>query len=503
MKVRCIGSTAGLLGLLFAQGAVGDDFDDFLIPEHRLLNWSASLGVNGARSVQSQSLGEQRGRFFTGGTSSTMNWLSDSDPAQTTASASLGAAGAGLWSSFRSTPFVGALATETDASRNGGQSWNAFFEHRRYPWAKPWGLGLTVSGSGFYEQRWVHQHNENVSSFPPPETRTTSALSSVFWTSSHAISTNLSAGYGRVRDATAIYDEYVLERRLRESGALSRELSREARRKLASLLFVKDAYSFVRERSAKRLWKRVEEILREDGAIGENGLDAYSILRAGEPDARGGLNKDDLPRSPVARLSGFRVEGVASDRHSRDNRRTDSETFYQYFLDDSLVFASLFQSHFHVDDVTDDLLLGIQGEIHRPLGVPWQLDADVRFLVPVRNDRDGFTLDAGGDVHWLLADRWHLMASVDGRRSLLRNDAKTVVREDRWVWSYGLGADWYVEDRWSLRLQLFESQARVESPFFNETYFRSAQVQVALAYRILGAFEAPGSIPRETLATPR
>ncbi len=88
------------------------------------------------------------------------------------------------------------------------------------------------------------------------------------------LSGSISVGVGRVRDATSVYQTQVLEQRLLRTGALKRRLSRDAIRQLAKLFSMQGDFGLVHDYPGKHFWREVERILRENGSLAGESLDA-------------------------------------------------------------------------------------------------------------------------------------------------------------------------------------------------------------------------------------
>jgi hypothetical protein len=101
------------------------------------------------------------------------------------------------------------------------EAWQALFDHRHYPWAIPIGFSGTAFGSGDYNQVWSEESTRSTQMFVPPVIVDEASSSTEIWTYRTVLGVDIGAGFGRVRDATAIYDAQVLEHRLREIGALA------------------------------------------------------------------------------------------------------------------------------------------------------------------------------------------------------------------------------------------------------------------------------------------
>src|SRR5262249_49937216 len=130
------------------------------------------------------------------------------------------------------------------------------------------------------------------------------------------LSLDASASWGRVRDATPVYQVEVLEERLRETGTLHQPLSRHAREQLAALYTVEGDVAFAHQRPTKYFWRELERILREDGVLDPGGLDAYAVQRLLEPIT--------ITGAIVARTAGYTVgpvfHAVTTQFHSAEEQ---------------------------------------------------------------------------------------------------------------------------------------------------------------------------------------
>ncbi|HET9325727.1 MAG TPA: hypothetical protein VFQ05_03045 [Candidatus Eisenbacteria bacterium] len=475
--------------------AAADDFDDFRIPAHDLIDWRVQLGLDGSQVFQSIPVRNASDRSLAGRAGTGFVWLSDSDPMMSQVSLLVTAAGLGRWTHQETFGF-GYLDGE---DRRGVEDWNASFTHRRYP-GRAIGIELSVFGSGSYRQQWSGLRQDVRQVIGGSSIRDVGRASAEQWDYATAVSTRLMIGVGHVRDASSIYEARVLEERLLETGGLTRSLSPAARQKLAALLTTRFQYEFFRERPARAIWDRIEDILREDGVLADGGLTPDAVLRAGEPHTRGGLMPDVVPRSPVLRRVGGFVGPSLLDQHASYVTRIDASSFTQTSVDDSLWTPVTGSSSYQQDATNDETFLGMRGEYYRPLGMSWQADVSGEALFPTRSGVDGTLGSASGRLSWMLADHWEASGFLNYNRFLLQNDVDTV--DDRWSWLYGVSATWYVQDRLQLTILASEQQSnrKLSSGFMiGDQYVRAGAVSLALTYRILGGFGAPGLIPREAL----
>lgn len=491
-------SVAPLLLGLVSIPAAADEFTEYRIPPHRRLDWNATVQVDGNRSISGDASNEIRSHDGRGSAGTFLDWLADSDPVRTRARVSAIAQGRGSWYSTanRGPSFI---ASSDHELRDLGERIQVQLQHRRYPWAAPLGLELQALATGQYEQFWTDEHAQILQSGGGSLLRDESHSTVENWLYVNGIDTRLAVGWGRVRDATAVYEADVLESRLRETGALTRPLSTASRHRLVALLAIRDSYESHRERPARTLWKEVEEILTEDGALREGGLDARSVLRAGENHDFSGVTGDVLPRSPFPRSVGFFVGPLLSDTHQHVLVRRDGSQLQQSFTDGVLVGSSRSEFHSRFDLPRDEVYVGAQAEIERPLGMRWQASASSQVQTPVRSNRDGVLVSDFARLAYMVADRWVASAEVFHTRSLLTKDSHGVVFDDRWLVDYGVSASYYLEDHLALSLFLRENQGHDTLSGSGGAFQRFGSVLLAMTYRIMGRFDAPGVIPAETL----
>jgi hypothetical protein len=495
------------LTLLGAHGAHADEFSDFRIPKNEALLWSLRLDASGNRIDANDPNRASRTGQLGGTVSSDFEWLSDSEPSFTTVLGRLSLAG-DRFSADQSQIIEQPVAIseiDEDHQTHTAESWSVIFEHRRYPSVPPLFLTVHALAFGAYGQTWVSDRTDATAHPAGPTQQTITERNDSATNYSHRVSAGAGFGIGRVRNPTGIYEAQVLEQRLRETGALTRDLSPEARRRLANVMYVRRPFDFTTDRPGKEVWQEIERILSDDGALAERGLDPYSVLRAEEPHfGTGDLLRDGVPVSPVLRQTGALVSlflDVTSDYAAAN---VDFHTFTQQVVDDSVVGESRFSQDLHADDSRDQVLLSLEGQYHRPVGPHWQLDGFTRVSLPLQKDDSSFQWRTDLSATWLVADRWIGSAFLsqdwfDADRigdSLLGN---------RTTWEYGAGVSYYIEDSLLLTLaakalqQDFERFEAPPSPS-SSSFRRSQSVSLGLTYFFAGWFAAPGMYPA---ATPR
>jgi len=479
--------------LFIPSFAFAQDFSGFRIPDHHVTSWTGTLTSDASHSASNGFLGTSRSGFLAGALSTSGFWLHDSDPRMTFVSVQMSAdGGRSHGEEFFQSPSI--QTTERKASeRRTSELWQVRVDDRRYPWAAPLGFELVAGFTGSYRQDWASDRIESGLTDLAGTHETVGETSREEWRYAHAAFGSLAIGYGRVRDATSVYDAWVLEHRLRESGALARPLSPEARHKLSQLLAVRDDYGSILERPARSIWLEVERLLREDGALSTAGLTPYAVQRAGETSFGKGSTFEGLPRSPVARTIGTFAGPSVVTRHDRNVTRSDVEIFLQSTDNGIPNPPSRTRGSARVDDSFDEVLVGGQIEHHRPLDARLQADVQSSVLFPVRSGTDGLLLASSADLVAIVTDRWLASAGVNHQRSLRQEGDLT--REDYWAVMYGVGLLWYLEDHLALRLSADARQASSGS-----SYGRDERVSLGLTYRFLGTLVAPGLV--QPIATP-
>ena len=481
---RALPTLALYLSLLTPFTAFADEFSDFRIPPHSVTSWQAGFAVQGNRASTGYPTFSDRLRQIRGESSTDWSWFHDSEPFTTSFAFNGFAADLRDWRS-QSSGSVPGFYDQTNRRRD-----DAFerllvqAEHRHHPWASAIGFRLRSTAVAFYGQSWDREHRETLQDLGNLVwTRTVSA--SETWRYTYDVSGEVMVGVGRVRDATGVYTARVLEDRLRQSGALARPLSREARQRLVDLMTVRFAYSAVHDRPGKDLWREVEAILVTDGALSEQGLDPRSVLRASEPHYLGAGLGDGLPSSPVTRLRGAFGGPLFTARHNRSLLRSDDEMLFTSTVNGVPQPPNASVSHLDFDLPFDEYMAGAGGEYHRPIGQRWQADLGGQVLAPVRSEDDGFLVSTEGHLAWLVADRWLAQASVQQFREIRETNNLTV--RDDWWWSYGVGLVYYFEDRFAVQLAASEQQSDQSS-----VNYRFSNISLGVTYRLMGRFRAPG-----------
>ena len=480
--MRVAAPLAVLCLVLLTPAAQADPFSEFRIPDHSWRAGDLTFASAGAWATVGVAGTETRLSAFQSLLQPQVQFARDSDPLRWLVAGSL-LGQAGTQDTRQSRDLPGSIIRGDDHLQFSTEEWQVNGQLLSYPWKTPVGLQLTTRVTGENSQDWRRDFARLVSNTSVPVQRTEQATRQDQQAYDYTAQLDLSAGLGRVRDATVVQDIHVLEERLHETGALARPLSPQAREKLAALFYIRPDFSDPHERPERYFWREVERILREDGALGEPGLDPYSVMRA-----------DEGYFARIARPCGWFVGPVVSGQHVHQGTRLDQSASAYLFLDDSLALGQQFRSS--VDDVTsfDEVDLGGAAEFHRPLGWRWQLDLRTRLTASVRPGDQALHTASAGFLTWSVADRWIAEASLAHTRDYLKRRGELQREEDVWLFDAALQIGWYVEDHTRLSAGIEHTQQRVPFSGAGREFLRLTSFSVSLDYRFLGRLDAPGLI---------
>jgi hypothetical protein len=454
--------------LLLPRPARADDpFAEYRIPDHSWTSGSASLSTTANQGIQ-QFSGRYESHELNGSGSVYVERGYDSDPLYWWLSTSVGGRAAVRSVSYRPYPEYDRQDHIADAL----EQWYVSGATRFYPGPGPLGFLASATLSAYYDQSWSRADLYRDAGLGWRDQQRDFDRSDY-----HALNLTARVGpvWGRVRDATPVYSVHVLEQRLIEAGALAGPLTAKARERLAAVIAAGNEIGAAHERPGRFLWREVERVLREEGAIGEGGLGAYATLRASEY---------TQPRGRFQRQRGRLFGPVLTARAGSSVTRGQSESEWRVFVADTLYLddRTVVQVPVYRSTV-DQYWAGVQGECHQPLGWSWQLDLSGAVEAETRVGQHGYRCESAATLGWDIADRWAAQAGW----SQERNNARPDVLEPAWVAQAGVSLAWFVEDRTSLSLSVNEMQER-----WSDTFYRQRQATIGLAYRFLGSFSAPG-----------
>ncbi len=493
--------------LAFAvSSARADEFSDFRIPKHSLRSGAFDLSGTANRFRDS---GTQLGDASWSDEYSSsaiagldVSWLLDSDPKLMSLRALVRGGGGRSGSKGEN-----ATSSPLGVFRGNGSGANwrtneeAFlsFDGREYPWPIAVGFTAHSRAEGIWLNDWESTNrSESIASpFSYEEQRSGDARSNQ--QTVYSLEGGVGFGVGRVRDATGVYRARILEHRLEARGVLAHALSAAAASRLAQLFYVESDYK-IHDRGAKYFWGQVEAILRDDGALARSGLDASTALRLLEPEGVPASLKNTtqaIPR-PVGWYVGVRLDG--GHVHSTMQREMHQVTVV---VQDTLPpqRTDVFDRE-KFDGEHDIIYVGPAFELHRPIGLRWQLDGSMlaQSALPNQQFDHALRVSTTASLSWLISDRWLWQSSIRQLRSYVTPPSRPLGREDRWSVGYGTGVRYFFEDFLSADLSVDELQVSRRTPEVSG-FTRSGQIQLGLTYHVFGAHEAQGLIAPDRLGS--
>lgn len=290
-------------------------------------------------------------------------------------------------------------------------------------------------------------------------------------------------GWGRVRNASAVYEAYILESRLQEMGRLSGELSQETRQKLAELLYQRSAYDKRNQRSARFFWRDVEAILKSDAAMtGE--LDAFALYR---------INETVSP-STMARWSGWRFSMNIFGFHQNEIYKSHSESF-RHVETDSSTTDSTFSGSNSYRDHWEEMLFGPRLEVNVPLTWNVQLTGDTRLEHRVDPADDGFFWTTLLNGQYAVHDQWKISYTFLHERWI--NDPKERSMHNGQMWNLYHSATlaYYVEDNIEASITMSHYQSRAWDFVPDSGYPHYQRHSMTYAFRIGLSYIFSGNSP--------
>jgi hypothetical protein len=428
----------------------GFDFSGYRIPAQNWRSWFVNGAASGFSNTTSDFLASARFRTATGGVTTGLETGHDSDPLFYDARVNLNATGAGTF--LNSSANDGADG-RSFSDHNWSQRWVVDGSLRAYPWEPPIGFTASALASGSYAQDWQHQDlTSNGVSFP------TEQSSRVY---EYQVLGQVGAGVGRVRDAGNVYRAWLFERRLVRDGTLLRPLSPGARARLADLFTTEGGYAFAHQFPDKAFWSEVEKLLHEDGVLPDSGMAAYGLMHAMDPMV-GGATYD-------ARRIGWFVGPTLQGTHLHQLNDQSLNGFSN-----------------RLEASSDQVLAGVTGEYHRPIGIGWQIDLFANAWADVKGVRRGEMVLTGASVRYRFAERWLATLFGNTQRVLAREENP----EDFWFVTVQSGVEYQLEDHWRLSLALRQDQYHQQA---NDYYYRQQMASLGVTWS-WGRFDAPGLI---------
>ena len=452
--------------------ATDSGYRDFRIPDHRWWQWTA--GVLGSASHFDQTSDPDRSfrsGIFRGQLATAASGGHETDPWVQSWTADLRFSGLrNHQENFERYPSLEVTGDITDRFLFEGLG--ASYAIRAYPWGAP--LALAAGTRHRFDLSQEFASSEVLRRSPGMVQQDLSSFSLGAW--NYRADLSLGTGVGRVRDATPVHEAHVLEDRLLQTGALSRELSRPARERLASLFATRGRFVFAHGRPDKYFWEEIERILAEDGALAKGSIPLYDAHRILEPLTIVGR---------VLRPAGWFVGPAVVLTSQQVHASQEVAQSFAVYQADTLLFASGMQttsSSYHRDDRVQTAILA---EYHHPAGHRWQYDAShtTRFGesgVPMVS----FT---NASVAWIVTDRWLVSGFLS--HGLEWNGHGTERGVEQWNFTTGVDVSYFLEDSWAFSVSAREAQSHEKT-----TFRRGGDVLFSITRVISGLFEAPGLV---------
>jgi len=475
------------VALAIPSVVLASEFSDFRIPEHRWQTLSVSFDASGSRYRENGYSPVRASRELQGSSGTVATWARDGDKRSYILSLDGAVSGNRR---FRSEEYSfvslqdSTHARDETESRNVSERWGLTAELRHFPWRAPFGALIRGRWNADYGQLWESQKSRRDRIDTLGFRRSENSRRDELWVYRNSLEADVSLGHGRVRDASGVQWARVLEARLLQIGAIRAPLSRGAKEKIAALFYLRPSLWTAHERPDRFFWREVERVLREDGVVDDQHLDAFAWLRAAEPY---GVS---AAQASFSRPSGHYLGALATfERQPVIGRQTSSFEDVS-FSNDTLVarYAGEYSRRAHVSP--EAVMVGAEAELHLPAGPRWQIDASGR--VVGQNHKFPRTADVNSSAaaSYLVADRWAITGSVFQARHIRRAGPFQVYASEGWSVAYSIGAAFFVEDRLLLRLSASENQDR----YSQRDYRRESRFSLGLTYRFIGALQAPGLI---------
>ncbi len=488
--MRSLAALCGLV-LLLPSLCMADPFNEFRIPEHSWQSGTASFAMNANRSTHSFAGGHRSD--YEGSNGSLVGDFQfqrgfDSDRRSTRWAIW---ASEGLQLSSSRYTFIGPILPYPEEGagwlRRPMQQIFLSGSTRTYPGLSQFGVELGLDGSGYWSEDV--RRSDLRTGGPLPSNRNENRTDTQTNRYEYSAAASATLGHGVVRLASMVEDVHVLESRLEQSAVLTRPLSTDTRAKLAQLLVISGDLRNVHERPSRFFWREVERLLREDGALADGKLDAYSQLHLLESYRIG-----PEWRRAIGHFVGLMVQ--ASHVHSIE--RFDQAGHARVYRADTLSYAVESSYADRTDLESNRVFVGPSVEWHLPVGWRWQWDASGRVLFAARHGERGLRSQSTISGAWLVADRWQArLSALHIRDYLLVGDDGDASPHDEWAAQAVLSLDYFLEDHLKLTAELRETQRlrRVGpgTPFSRGvTRDHADSFYLGLTYRFLGRVSAPG-----------
>ncbi len=470
---------AAVLLALPAAGRAGDAFSDFRIPDHHEHVYAASLSAYADRSSSNSPGTSAFSRNASPMFGAQARWTRDSEARQW----DIGLIGSarGDWASSGGVRVDPGYASydQSDRSSNALESVRLVSSARTYPFRVPLGITASLSASSLDQQTWDRSSDLRQYVVPTPAQTQLAVGSRETWSYYQQVGAGVGVGWGRVRDASGVHVAEWMERRWMRDHALARPLSDAARAKLAQLFSIRSSYGYVHDRPDKAFWRDVESVLREDGALAHDGLDAWASNHA--------LDALTATSFGSARASGWFVGPQVATEQTHQVVRVDVANSISMSSVASSAYDEFRQGVRQVFS-TSSTTVGLVAQVARAFGLRTQLDAIAFAGADVRGLRRYTEASAEIVARCWIDERWALGARTAGSRTITAADA---YQPDTWSALAEGGLSYYLEDHWSAGVLASIARSMRDVPSHDSV--RQGRIQLGIGWN-RGALDAPGLI---------
>jgi hypothetical protein len=490
VRIPTVRSLLTLTLLAMPVLARADAFDEFRIPDNRTMQWNGNASAGGSWSGDRAYSDHRAADQISGQVDSGLWTQFDSDARHTFMAASVSLTG----NRFRQSQglFAPGAPGFADVERQNAGNVYAAFDQRRYMNDRPWFVGVDAAFSGSFTRTRMSSFTHQDASIAGPEVSAYQYLSDRI--GSRSASAWVSAGLGRVRNATGVYDARILEARLLARHVLARPLGAEARKALAALFYAQNDFIMAYDHPEIPVWDRIDAILRADGGLRDSALTAADMVRLVVPyhgPTQRVVLADLLPQPLILRQVGWSAGVVlqGSTMHGWDEASTRTWTV----IDPTPI---AFTSASRTIGNQDVLQAGVAAEYHRPLSLELQFDASGFLYANIVEHGSGFIEGTALYLGRIVADRWLVTAQLAQNRFLDQtSDGFTNV--DRWDVSSQVSVDYYLRDHLSISAAVDQrfTKTRNDVPLLpGVTHWGRSQngdVRLGLTYRFAGWASLP------------
>ncbi|MCB9357683.1 MAG: hypothetical protein H6508_00500 [Calditrichaeota bacterium] len=490
--------------LLFVQLSVAENsYKNFRIPDHQVHALWATADLN--HNFQNRyGLGVNKNSYGNARASFRGYWLRDHEDCALEFSPRLEYYGS-LQERKSNGAYWDPTFREGSKSSQGQQILDVPIRAIFFPTDSPLGFEATLIENVSVEQYWYHYDYR----YGDPDFMRGNVHDRERHTIVYHSEADLGIGWGRLRNASGVFQARVLEQRLQELGRLRGNLSDDTKLKLAQLYYRQSDFWVAHERSGKFFMSEVEQLLKADPAFSGE-LDAYATYRITEEIAPGYLSRWKGIRWSL----NLRALSVQNVRHETDKH-------FQFEGTDSTWNVNSLNDYTYSGSVTStSLLAGPRMQLACPLNWNWQLSADSRFEHRFDPTDAGFAWTNNFQIEYAMADRWLLRYELDHVRYILDPLSRDLEHRNAWYVENSARLGYYVTDRISASCNLSLAQSKLRSyipnneliyieqdysTYWDSYYQREASISLSLTYHFsghVGPYDGAYYQPRDPYTAP-